>query len=247
MGIHRASFVNFVTVALLSVAYAFLYTFSYNGVRRVRANAVFSFTPARGRLPAQAKGGIIMSILSDHWLDIIVAIVLVFSIWHGWRTGFMVGLFNLLSIPLGIVVAYFFAQGIAAATHTSPTLMYIIVFFATVIGVHIVGSLLRRTLRSKVPLAKGTDSLLGAIVSGAKAWVLLVLFLVVWGSLLNSSTIQQVACATTAVTNTAADTLSNWQGDYNHAVGHSVFAQVNSFVVPQKAGAQGCGNNSAGK
>lgn len=188
-----------------------------------------------------------MSILSDHWVDIIVAIVLFFSIWHGWRTGLMVGLFNLLSIPLGIVVAYFFAQGIAAATHTSPTLMYILVFFATVIGVHIVGSLLRKALRRKVPLAKGTDSLLGAIVSGAKAWILLVLFLVVWGGLLNSSTIQQVACATTSVTTKAADTLTSWQGDYNHAVGNSVFAQVNSFIIPQKAGAQGCGASSAGK
>jgi len=188
----------------------------------------------------------VMSVLSDHWLDIIVALVLFFSIWLGWRSGLLVGLFNLLSIPLGIIVAYFFAQGIAASTHTSPTLMYILVFFATVIGVHIVGSLLRKTLLRKVPLAKGTDSLLGAIVSGVKAWVLLVLFLVVWGGLLNSSVIQQAACASTVVTNKAADTLTSWQGDYSHAVDNSLFAQVNSAFLPNSAGAHGCAKSSAG-
>ena len=188
-----------------------------------------------------------MTVFSDHWVDLVAALVLVISIWLGWRTGFMVGLFNLLSIPLGLLVAYFFAGQISAVTHQPPTLVYILVFFATVIGVHIGGSLLRRVLQSKVPLAKQTDALLGASVSGAKAWLLLVLFLVVWGSLLNSSTIQQAACASTIVTSRAASTLSTWQGDYNRAVGSSFFAQLNGFVVPQRISAPGCGPTSAGR
>lgn len=188
-----------------------------------------------------------MAIFSDHWLDIIAAIGLVISVWHGWRNGLLVGLFNLLSIPLGIAVAYFFAPQIAASTNISLTWMYAILFFATVIGVHIVGSLLRRTLRSKVPLAKETDALLGAVVSGAKAWILLVLFLVIWGSALNSSTVHNVACSTTIVTGKVASTLSSWQTDYNHTVGNSIFAQVNSFIVPQQVSAQGCSSNSTGK
>jgi hypothetical protein len=110
-----------------------------------------------------------------------------------------------------------------------------------VIGVHIGGSLLRRVLKSKVPLAQKTDALLGASVSGAKAWILLLLFLVVWGSLLSSTTIQQAACASTSVTSQAATTLSIWQGDYNRAIGNSLFAQINSFAVPRQASAQGCG------
>lgn len=182
-----------------------------------------------------------MTVFSNHWADLVAALVLVISIWHGWRTGFMVGLFNLLSIPLGLLVAYFFAGQLSAVTHQPPTLVYILVFFATVIGVHIGGSLLRRVLQSKVPLAKQTDALLGASVSGAKAWLLLVLFLVVWGSLLSSSTIQQAACATTRVTSRAAVTLSSWQGDYNRTVGNSLFAQINGFVVPQRISAPGCG------
>ena len=187
-----------------------------------------------------------MAIFSDHWLDIIAAIVLVISIWHGWRSGLMVGLFNLLSIPLGIVVAYFFAPRVAAATNISLTWMYAILFFATVIGVHIVGSLLRKTLRSKIPLAKETDALLGAAVSGAKAWILLVLFLVIWGNALSSSTVRSVACTANIVNGNVASTLSSWQTDYNHTVGNSVFAQVNSFIVPQQVNAQGCSSN-AGK
>jgi len=182
-----------------------------------------------------------MTVFSDHWVDLVVALVLVISIWHGWRTGFMVGLFNLLSIPLGLLVAYFFARQISAATHQPPTLIYILVFFAVVIGVHIGGSLLRRVLQRTVPLAQKTDALLGAGVSGAKAWILLVLFLVVWGSLLGSSTIQQAACASTSVTSQAASTLSIWKGDYNRDVGNSLFSQINSFAVPRQISAQGCG------
>ncbi len=188
-----------------------------------------------------------MSFLSDHWLDIVAAVVLVISIWHGWRSGLLVGLFNLLSIPLGIGVAYFFAPQIAAATDISLTYMYAILFFATVIGVHIVGHMLRKFLRSKLWLAKETDALLGALVGGAKAWVLLVLFLVIWGSALGSSTVRAVVCASTVVSTKAATTLTNWQGDYNRTVGNSVFAEINSFIVPKQVDAQGCTGESAGK
>src|SRR5262245_50057156 len=82
-----------------------------------------------------------MLFLGDHWIDIIAAVVLFFSIVHGWRTGFLVGLFNLLSIPLGIAAAYFFAPGLAKSTGVSLTYMYAIVFFVAVIGVHIVGGM----------------------------------------------------------------------------------------------------------
>ncbi len=190
-----------------------------------------------------------MPFLGSHWLDIIVAIVLFVSIWHGWRSGLIVGLFNLLSIPLGIAAAYFFAPGLAKSTTISLTYMYAIVFFAAVIGVHIVGNLLRKVLSSAVPLARETDKLLGAVVSGAKAWVLLVLFLVVWGNALNSSTLHTVACTASAASQlvnkgeaTTASTLGNWQADYNTAVGNSIFANINSFVVPQHVEAKGCGS-----
>jgi uncharacterized membrane protein required for colicin V production len=190
-----------------------------------------------------------MPFLGDHWVDIIVAAVLFFSIWHGWRTGFLVGIFNLLSIPLGIAAAYLFAPGLAKSTNISMTYMYAIVFFATVIGVHIVGNLLRRVLHSAVPLAKETDKLLGAVVSVVKAWVLLVLFLVVWGNVLSSSTLRSVACTAASANQlvnsgsvSSASTLGNWQTDYNTAVGNSIFANINSFVVPQRVQAKGCGS-----
>src|SRR5581483_3502782 len=113
-----------------------------------------------------------MSALTDHWLDIVAALVLFFSIWHGWRTGLLVGLFNLLSIPLGIAAAYFLAPRLAAATTISLTYMYAIVFFVTVIGVHIVGHILHKGFRKRLKIAADADALLGAIVGGAKAWVL---------------------------------------------------------------------------
>jgi uncharacterized membrane protein required for colicin V production len=188
-----------------------------------------------------------MSILTDHWLDLVAAIVLFISIWHGWRTGLMVGLFNLLSIPLGIAAAYFLAPQVAAATNISLTYMYAIVFFAVVIGVHIVGSALRKGMRKRVRLAADTDALLGALVGGAKAWILLVLFLVVWGGALNSSTVRTVACNLTPVTSSVASNLGNWETEYNRTVGNSLFAHINSFIVPQQVNAQGCsGGNSAG-
>ena len=190
-----------------------------------------------------------MPFLGSHWLDIIVALVLFFSIWHGWRNGLLVGLFNLLSIPLGIAAAYFFAPGLAKSFNFSLTYMYAIVFFAAVVAVHIVGNVLRKVLSSAVPFARETDKLLGAVVGGLKAWVLLILFLVVWGNALSSSTLHTVACTAASAGQlvnkggtTTASTLGNWQTDYNTAVGNSIFANVNSFVVPQHVEAKGCGS-----
>jgi len=181
-----------------------------------------------------------MSILTDHWLDIIAVIVVFLSIWHGWRTGLLVGLFNLLSIPLGVVTAYFLAPQIAAGTNISLTYMYAIVFFVTVIGVHIIGSLLRKGMRKRVKIAGDTDALLGAVVGGAKAWILLVLFLVVWGGALSSSAVRAVACALTPVNSSVASNLGNWETEYNQTVNNSLFAQINSFIV-KPVSAQGCG------
>jgi uncharacterized membrane protein required for colicin V production len=182
-----------------------------------------------------------MSVLTDHWLDIVAAIVLFVSIYHGWRTGLLVGLFNLLSIPLGIVAAYFLAPRVAAATNISLTYMYAIVFFVTVIAVHIVGGTLRGGMRKRVKIVAGTDSLLGAVIGGAKAWILLVLFLVFWGNALNSSAVRSIACNLTPVTTTVASNLGNWETEYNQTVSNSVFAHINSFIVPQQVNAQGCG------
>ncbi len=182
-----------------------------------------------------------MSLLSDHWLDLVAAIVLGISIWHGWRSGLLAGLFNLLSIPLGIIAAYFLAPQLATATNISLTYMYAIIFFMVVIGVHVVGHLLRRVMRRNVKVAADTDALLGALVGGAKAWVLLVLFLVFWGGALNSSAVRAVACNLSAVNSTVASNLGEWQTQYNQTVGNSLFAHLNSFIVPQQVNAQGCG------
>lgn len=182
-----------------------------------------------------------MSAITDHWLDIVAALVLLISIWHGWRTGLLVGLFNLLSIPLGIVAAYFLAPRIAAATNISLTYMYAIVFFATVIVVHIIGNTLHKTMRRRVKIAADTDALLGALVGGAKAWILLMLFLVVWGSTLNSPTIRTVACSLAPIQSNVASTLGDWQTQYNQTVSNSLFAYLNSFIVPQHVNAKGCG------
>lgn len=193
-----------------------------------------------------------MSILTDRWLDIVALLVIVFSIWHGWRTGFIVGLFNLLSIPAGLLVAWLFAPNIAAATNISLTYMYPIIFFVTIFLVHFLGHRLRNFFRRRIKIISGTDAFLGAIVGGAKAWLLLVLFLVVWGGSLNSSAVRNIACgANTAGSLVSknvniASTLGTWQADYNLAVSNSAFASLNSFIVPQHVTVQPCGSNSAG-
>ena len=188
---------------------------------------------------AYAKGES-MSALLDHWLDIVAALVLFLSIWHGWRTGLLVGLFNLLSIPLGIAAAYFLAPGIAASTNISLTYMYAIVFFVTVIGVHIIGNGLHKGMRKRAKIAADTDALLGAVVGGAKAWILLVLFLVVWGNALSSPAVRTVACTLKPINGHVASTLGDWQTQYNHTVDNSLFAYLNGFIVPKHVSAQGC-------
>ncbi len=182
-----------------------------------------------------------MSILTDHWLDILAVIVILLSIWNGWRTGLLVGLFNLLSIPLGIVAAYFLAPPLAAATHISLIFMYAIIFFVTVIIVHIIGSALHRGMWRRMKLAADADALLGAILGAVKAWILLVLFLVIWGAVLNSSTARSVACNLPPVQSSVSSNLGSWENDYNQTINNSAFAHVNSFIIPQQVNAQGCG------
>jgi uncharacterized membrane protein required for colicin V production len=186
-----------------------------------------------------------MSILTDHWLDIVATIVLVISIWHGWHAGLLVGLFNLLSIPLGIAAAYFFAPQLAAATNISLTYMYAIIFFLAVIAVHVIGNALHRFFHKRFRIAGDTDALLGAVVGAAKAWILLVLFLVVWGGALNSSVVRTIACGVAPIKTSVASSLGSWETEYNQTVSNSLFAHINSFIVPQQVNAQGCGGSSA--
>src|SRR5215467_9150301 len=119
---------------------------------RPGSHGVMNHAIKRAARPLLVKGES-MSILTDHWLDLVAAIVLFISIWHGWRTGLLVGLFNLLSIPLGIAAAYFLAPRIAASTNISLTYMYAIVFFVTAILVHVIGSGLHRTMRRRLKIA----------------------------------------------------------------------------------------------
>jgi uncharacterized membrane protein required for colicin V production len=201
--------------------------------------------PARNR--TSSKGENRMPLLGDHWVDIVVVLALAFSVWHGWRTGFLVGIFNLLSIPLGLAAAFFFAPSLAKYTNISLTYMYALVFFGVVIGVHLIGHLLRNLLNRVFPFGKGVDKVLGAVVGAVKAWVLLVTFLVVWGNTLSSPTLHTVACTASTAGQlvgssvSTASTLDTWQTDYNTAVSNSTFAKINSFMIAQHIDVKGCG------
>jgi len=172
-------------------------------------------------------------------IDILFLITVVLLVLSGLRNGFVVSLLNLVSIPLALGVAYFFGAQFTVFLASSgfaatPLISFFVLFFLTVLVLHIIGNTLRSVLK-RIPLIRSGDALLGGVIGFVEAWLLWLFLLVLLGSFLNGvegtvSTVQHGASLIPGA-NVQVDQLQQWHDFYNQAITNSLFAKVNGFFV----------------
>ena len=171
-----------------------------------------------------------------NWIDLLFLITIVLLVFNGIRNGAIFSIVNLLSIPIALGVAYFlgkpFTLFLASNGLTiSPLLAYIVLFFAAVLIIHIIGTILRGVIRT-VPLLGFGDVLIGGVVGFIEAWLLWVIVLWVIGVFL--SNVQSAITTGSHIISGFNITLAqytNWHDTYNQALNNSLFAHVNSFIL----------------
>jgi uncharacterized membrane protein required for colicin V production len=164
-------------------------------------------------------------------IDILFLVTVVLLVFNGFSNGAVASLVNLISIPVGFVVAYLFGPRLilllaASGVPATPLISYIIVFCGTILILHILATVVRGVV-TKLPLIGFGDRLLGAVIGFAEAWLLWVVLLLILHNFLQDIHNYPGAIATSQ--------FSSWQQFYNTAVSQSLFASVNSFIVARIA------------
>lgn len=171
-----------------------------------------------------------------NWIDLLFLVTIALLVFNGIRNGAIFSIVNLLSIPIALAVAIFLGKPFTLflasnGLSISPLLGYIVLFFATVFIIHILGTMLRGVLRA-VPLLGVGDVLIGGLVGFIEAWLLWVIVLLVIGGFLN--TVQHGITAGSNVIpgfNITLTQYTTWHDTYNQALSNSLFAHVNSFIL----------------
>lgn len=171
-----------------------------------------------------------------NWIDLLFLVTIVLLVFNGIRNGAIFSIVNLLSIPIALGVAIFLGKPFTLflasnGLSISPLFAYIVLFFAAVLIIHIIGTLLRGVIRA-VPLIGLGDVLIGGLVGFIEAWLLWVIILLVIGGFLNS--VQNAIIAGSNIIpgfNIPLNQYTNWHDTYNQALTSSLFAQVNSFIL----------------
>ena len=171
-----------------------------------------------------------------NWIDILFLITIALLVFNGIRNGAVFSLVNLLSIPIALGVVIFWGKSLTLflasnGLSISPLLAYIVLFFAAVFIIHILGTLLRGVIRA-VPLIGLGDVLVGGVVGFVEAWLLWLNVLLVIGGFLH--TVQSAITTGSHIIpgfNITLDQYVTWHDTYNQALNNSLFAHVNSFIL----------------
>jgi uncharacterized membrane protein required for colicin V production len=174
--------------------------------------------------------------MSFSLIDILFIATVVLLVFNGLRNGAVFSLINLVSLPLGLAIVYFYgpqftsllaANGIAA----TPLISYIVLFFGTVFILHILSNVVRGIVKS-IPLISQGDTLLGGAIGLVEAWLLWVALLAILGVFLgNLQTSMLQGSHLVGGLNIDAAQLQSWRDFYNQALNHSLFARVNSVFI----------------
>jgi uncharacterized membrane protein required for colicin V production len=174
--------------------------------------------------------------MSISWMDILFIVTVLLLVMNGLRNGFLFSLISLVALPLGIGAALYFGPqftSILAANGlpSTPLISYIVLFFGTVLILHLIASSLRSGARN-LPLIGLGDSLLGGVVGFVEAWLLWLILLIILGNFLHGA--QDAVNQTTQVIpglNIHVDQLQAWHDFYNQMISNSLFAKVNVLFV----------------
>ncbi len=169
-------------------------------------------------------------------VDILFLVTVALLAFNGFRNGAVISLVNLISIPVGIVVALLFGKQLMQMLASNnlpatPLIAYIVLFFGTVLVLHIIGTVIRGVVQ-KIPFVGFGDALIGALIGFVEAWLLWLVLLLVLGSFLHSAqdTIQRGSSVVPGL-NIQVDQLRQWHDFYNETVSNSLFAKVNGFFI----------------
>lgn len=169
-------------------------------------------------------------------IDILFLVTVALLVFNGLRNGAVFSLINLLSIPIGFAVAvYFGPQFIKLLSSnglpSTPLIAYVVLFFGTVLILHIVGTIVRGIVK-RIPFVGFGDALLGGVIGFAEAWLLWLVLLIVLGNFLggvqNTVNAAQTSASIIPGFRISFDQLKSWHDFYNQAVTNSLFAHVNS-------------------
>jgi len=179
--------------------------------------------------------------MTINWVDILFLITVILLVLSGLRNGFVFSLINLVSIPIGFAIAYYYGPRLTALLATNnlpatPIIAYVVLFFGTILILHIVGTSLRGVLKN-IPVIGCADGLLGGAVGFVEAWLIWVILLAVLHSFLGGlQSGLPAGAASVPGLNVTVSQLRAWHDFYNQAVTNSLFARVNSFFVQQLPG-----------
>jgi uncharacterized membrane protein required for colicin V production len=173
--------------------------------------------------------------MSFNWVDVLFVITVVVLVLNGLRSGALFSLINLVSIPIGLVVAYKYGGQFTSFLAGSglvitPLVAYGILFLVSVVVVHMLAGFVRGIVKS-IPVISQGDSLLGGVVGFVEAWLLWLFLLIVLGTFLGTEQSVLAQGLHPAIGNISAGQLQGWQQFYNQAVSHSLFARVNGFFI----------------
>src|SRR5438105_12530425 len=160
-------------------------------------------------------------------IDILFLVTVGLLAFNGFSNGAVASLVNLLSIPLGFAVAYFFGPQFTAVLAANglpatPLISYIVLFGGTVLALHIIGTVVRGVVQ-KVPFIGFGDRLLGALLGFVEAWLLWVTLL-----LLLHTFLQHIHNLPTVI-NTSQ--FNSGQQFYNVAISNRHFENADSWTV----------------
>ena len=161
-------------------------------------------------------------------VDLLFVVTIILLVFNGLRNGLVFSLLNLLSLPIAFAVAWLFGPKLtnllaANNLNATPLISYVVLFFGTVLIIHILATALRGTVK-RIPLVGFANTLLGGVVGFVEAWLLWVILLLVLGHFLQD--VSQVQAL-----NVNTSQFQSWQQFYNEAISHSLFARVNSFII----------------
>lgn len=161
-------------------------------------------------------------------VDVLFLVTVILLVYNGLRNGLVFSLLNLLSLPIAFVVALLFGPKLtnllaANNLNATPLISYIVLFFGTVLIIHILATLLRGTVK-RIPLVGFANTLLGGVIGFVEAWLLWVVLLLILGHFL-----QDVSQVQSLGVNTSL--FQSWQQFYNEAISNSLFAKVNGFII----------------
>src|SRR5260221_11483963 len=123
-----------------------------------------------------------------YWIDLFFLVTIVLLVFNGLRNGAVFSLVHLLSIPIAFGVAVFFGKPFtpflaANGLSISPLISYIVLFFGSVLVLHIIGTT-GRVVVAAIPIVGLADALVGGLVGFVVAWLLWVIVLLVIGHFL---------------------------------------------------------------